>query len=165
MTSIVEHETARSLLTPKQLEAWELVNVHRMTLRQAGNHIGISHVSVRSRLESADRILRAYSRSEFPARAQPERERPATDSLLAVNLLIQRDGPKCYLCQQIPDRYCVEHIIPTSQGGTDEGANLALACPHCNAKKGDYFVSLRVTSGSPVYHAPARVELLAPTRP
>jgi 5-methylcytosine-specific restriction endonuclease McrA len=30
----------------------------------------------------------------------------------------------------------VEHIVPQSRGGTDEPANLALACARCNYQKG-----------------------------
>jgi hypothetical protein len=32
-------------------------------------------------------------------------------------------------------RYHLDHIIPESQGGTDDMENLALACPMCNAYK------------------------------
>lgn len=31
--------------------------------------------------------------------------------------------------------FCVEHIIPVSQGGEDVADNLALSCPGCNAHK------------------------------
>lgn len=34
-------------------------------------------------------------------------------------------------------RFTVEHIIPISQGGTNNFDNLALACFHCNRRKSD----------------------------
>ena len=33
--------------------------------------------------------------------------------------------------------FCVEHIVPKAAGGPTRLANLALACPGCNAFKGD----------------------------
>ena len=45
----------------------------------------------------------------------------------------------CEYCQSqarfSPDPFSVEHIVPRSRGGTDEGANLALACQGCNNRK------------------------------
>ena len=38
----------------------------------------------------------------------------------------------------------VEHIVPTSQGGTDAEFNLALACRSCNLRKG-----IRVSGSDP----------------
>jgi len=34
------------------------------------------------------------------------------------------------------DELTIEHIIPRSLGGTNDDANIALACPPCNQKKG-----------------------------
>ena len=31
----------------------------------------------------------------------------------------------------------IDHILPESRGGTDEEANLTLACPMCNGHKAD----------------------------
>lgn len=41
-------------------------------------------------------------------------------------------------------RFTVDHIIPLKRGGTDTEENLALACFHCNRRKG-----LRVTCRDP----------------
>jgi len=48
-----------------------------------------------------------------------------------------RQGGTCFYCD-IPlrgIRQNVEHIIPRSRGGTNEGSNLVLACWECNNKK------------------------------
>ena len=36
----------------------------------------------------------------------------------------------------VPITFEVEHVIPLSQQGTDDKANLALACRSCNLRKG-----------------------------
>ena len=36
----------------------------------------------------------------------------------------------------------VEHIIPKSQGGSDEGSNLALACRTCNIYKSSWLTAI-----------------------
>jgi HNH endonuclease len=34
-----------------------------------------------------------------------------------------------------PDRFQVEHVLPRARGGSDDFANLALACAACNRRK------------------------------
>jgi len=41
----------------------------------------------------------------------------------------------------------IDHIIPESLGGPTEEANLWLACPLCNAHKGDRMTALDVNTG------------------
>lgn len=47
--------------------------------------------------------------------------------------VIQRDGNKCLRCES-PDNLEVHHIVPVSQGGTDELENLATLCASCHKK-------------------------------
>jgi len=60
--------------------------------------------------------------------------------------LIDRDGLHCHYCKVLlkftdaiglRNRGTVEHIIPSSKGGTDDMSNLVLACVPCNTKKGN----------------------------
>jgi hypothetical protein len=44
--------------------------------------------------------------------------------------------------------YLVEHIVARQHGGADDGANLALACYHCNAHKGPNLSGLDPESGA-----------------
>ena len=48
-------------------------------------------------------------------------------------------GNRCGYCRSpqrlVLARLEIEHIIPRSQGGTDEEFNLCLACPLCNKAK------------------------------
>lgn len=49
-----------------------------------------------------------------------------------------RNNPLCVLCKQagfIVQAVLVDHIIPLSQGGTDERANRQSLCRSCHAKK------------------------------
>lgn len=75
---------------------------------------------------------------------------------LAVELIMQRDGPKCYLCKKTltPRKACLEHIIPLVHGGENTATNIALACYRCNFRKASFYVSLSVPSGTPCYHQP-----------
>jgi hypothetical protein len=38
--------------------------------------------------------------------------------------------------------YQIEHVIPRQHGGSDDAANLALACPYCNLHKGPNLAGL-----------------------
>ncbi len=52
---------------------------------------------------------------------------------LATELMI-RDGKRCFYCdlELAPETATVEHLLPRSCGGSDDLANLALACRPCN---------------------------------
>ncbi len=51
----------------------------------------------------------------------------------------RRAGKLCEYCQSplefSSDPFSIEHIFPTSKGGTDDLGNLALACQGCNVHK------------------------------
>jgi len=51
----------------------------------------------------------------------------------------QRANGLCEYCHAIEEwqyvRFTIDHILPRSQGGSDELKNLALACFHCNRQK------------------------------
>lgn len=44
----------------------------------------------------------------------------------------------------------VEHILPRAAGGTDDDANLALACPSCNLRKSNRTTAIDPESGNEV---------------
>jgi hypothetical protein len=54
----------------------------------------------------------------------------------------QRANGCCEYCRSqarfSPDPFSIEHIVPRSQGGTDNSDNLALACQGCNNRKYTY---------------------------
>jgi HNH endonuclease len=45
-------------------------------------------------------------------------------------------------------RFHIEHIRARQHGGSDDPANLALACPDCNAKKGPNVATISPDTGS-----------------
>jgi hypothetical protein len=58
------------------------------------------------------------------------------------DMVVRRARNSCEYCQ-LPAQlqiggFEVDHILPRSQGGQTDLANLALACPHCNAHKWAY---------------------------
>lgn len=53
--------------------------------------------------------------------------------------VIERARERCEYCQSRADftteTFAIEHVIPLSRDGTDNIANLALACSGCNSRK------------------------------
>jgi hypothetical protein len=73
-------------------------------------------------------------------------------------LVRQRAGHRCEYCR-LPQhasalRFHIEHIIARQHGGTDDPANLALACPECNYQKGTNLSSIDPDTGkvTPLFH-------------
>ena len=56
-----------------------------------------------------------------------------------VTTIFQRDGAKCKSCYR-QDNLTIDHIIPTSKGGTNEESNLQVLCERCNKKKGNNII-------------------------
>jgi hypothetical protein len=59
------------------------------------------------------------------------------------NIIARRDNYRCYLCG-VPTAATLEHVIPAKRNargvptlGRSKLENLRLACPYCNATKGD----------------------------
>lgn len=48
--------------------------------------------------------------------------------------VLERDKFICAYC--VDEGNQVDHIIPVSQGGTNDLSNLVCACKHCNVSKG-----------------------------
>lgn len=51
--------------------------------------------------------------------------------------VFKRDNFECQYCGKKKD-LTLDHVIPSSKGGTHSWNNLVTACKKCNAKKGDY---------------------------
>lgn len=53
--------------------------------------------------------------------------------------LAKRDGRRCVYCGFKAKRIgqlTIDHVVPTSRGGSNALSNLRLACPKCNHDKG-----------------------------
>lgn len=70
---------------------------------------------------------------------------PAPSRRIGPHELGERDGWRCHLCRKRVDpglrsphpmSASADHLIPISDGGDDEPANLALAHRYCNEKRG-----------------------------
>ena len=72
-------------------------------------------------------------------------------------------GDICAFCQTTEGAIEVEHLLPSSRGGTDAWENLALACQTCNQRKGsrtpeEAGMSLLLNHTSPRLHYDAAEE-------
>jgi 5-methylcytosine-specific restriction endonuclease McrA len=52
------------------------------------------------------------------------------------NQIIDRDGDQCWYCRDGSAYLTIDHVVPVSEGGTNELSNLRAACRECNAEKG-----------------------------
>ena len=84
-------------------------------------------------------LNRAFVRAGLhlePDRGASERKRTVSRRLR--DLVIARDGLKCCYCgkQLEPKDATVDHVIAVHNGGSDDLANLVMACRSCNSRKG-----------------------------
>lgn len=149
---------AERTLTTKEYAAWNLRENHGYSYRAIAINLGVSLSSARERIKRADDKMRHAAIAAADAKAgrstQAARRLPDRYCAIAKALLIERDGPECYLCHTefATEDLEIEHIIPRTAGGLDEPSNLALACSPCNLRKGSSFVSMLATSGACMYH-------------
>ena len=66
--------------------------------------------------------------------------------------LLEKWGRQCVYCRKTQVSLQLEHIVPTSRGGSDRVSNLALACARCNQEKGSQTAA---EYGYPDVHAQA----------
>lgn len=80
-----------------------------------------------------------------------------------IRQLLERDGNCCWICKQPFDlklqrtaqmAATLDHVIPTSRGGSNGVSNLRLAHRRCNANRGDargenlsWHLALRLRAG------------------
>jgi HNH endonuclease len=69
-------------------------------------------------------------------------------------IVARRSNHRCEYCRA-PEAifncvFEVEHIFPTSSGGTSEDSNLALACRNCNVRKSNHLSGRDNVSGEDV---------------
>lgn len=75
----------------------------------------------------------------------------------------ERANGMCEYCHAVEEwqyvRFSIDHIEPVSQGGSNTLGNLALACFHCNRRKGDKEISTDPQTGeeSPFYNPRADI--------
>lgn len=72
--------------------------------------------------------------------------------------VVTRAGGRCEYCHlstrgQVAT-FPIDHVLPRSDGGETNLANLALACPHCNAHKWAHTTGTDPVSGAsqPLFH-------------
>ncbi len=85
-------------------------------------------------LTDESRILVANGQARRRARIRGL-ETEAVDRLVVY----ERDGGRCHLCNKTVSRhnFHIDHLIPISKGGSHTYANVALAHPRCNMRRGN----------------------------
>lgn len=88
------------------------------------------------------------------------------------NAVFDRDGDRCVYCEETPHgptfiskevvRLTLDHIIPSSQSGRTELANLVACCNRCNRIKGDQDIVEWLASLKPKtsYHGERAVKMV-----
>ena len=61
-------------------------------------------------------------------------------------MVARRDGYSCHYCR-VPTAATIEHMDPLGGGGRSNSANLRLACPFCNTRKGERGADEFIDSG------------------
>ena len=63
---------------------------------------------------------------------------PGSFSVEDVERLLEEQGYRCNGCgRDLLRRFCADHIIPLSRGGTNWPDNIQILCHPCNTSKGD----------------------------
>jgi 5-methylcytosine-specific restriction endonuclease McrA len=67
---------------------------------------------------------------------------PRVNMRLSRRAIYSRDDHTCYICgeQFSENKLSIDHVIPTSRGGTNTWENMATCCNSCNAKKDDHLL-------------------------
>lgn len=66
---------------------------------------------------------------------------PRRDMRVLRRCVVERDGPRCHWCMRMTGQrhgleQSLDHIIPRVEGGTDDLANMVIACIPCNNARG-----------------------------
>lgn len=80
---------------------------------------------------------------QLNARRRARMYQSGTIENIHVEVIIERDGLVCYLCQRELDRseVTIDHVIPLARGGEHSYENVRVACNLCNARKTDRLLS------------------------
>lgn len=74
----------------------------------------------------------------FARRRALERSVPGTFDAESMRQMYEDQDGLCAYCEvPLHGRFHVEHMVPLSRGGSNYWHNVALACPECNATKGN----------------------------
>ena len=128
MLGYSEQERARDM----HLAAWherELEHAAQYHLEQA-----VKYAYKRFRDDYSWDYIAGTLESIRPARAQAENHRKPL-SANKRRAVFERDSYRCVACDGFK-RLSVDHIIPVSQGGSNDNDNLQTLCGPCNSAKG-----------------------------
>lgn len=90
--------------------------------RDKANGKAGGHPDIRRGTVPKEERVRRFRRSDSPAKAKR---------------IFDRSSGECHWCRQKldPDNYHIDHVIAVRDGGTNDEANLVVACPDCNGER------------------------------
>lgn len=71
--------------------------------------------------------------SHPPARSPSSRATSSPGWRAMRERVLRRDGRRCHYCGDLAET--VDHVVPASEGGTNDMTNLVAACWPCNRRK------------------------------
>lgn len=125
-----------------QSVGWLIVNDDGISLPGFEKHCGHS---AKSRADTARRVAKHKAGKAEPKNAHVNPERALIPRPIR-KAVIERDGGKCVYCGRLEGEYLppetardaflhLDHVIPITQGGSDDILNLACSCGVCNQFK------------------------------
>lgn len=131
----------------ESLRQHKRTKAQQRALSQALEEQGIPE-SIAKEIQLARRILGGPSAYEKSRKAkaqlqQRERNKRRVEGPVGRAMLYERDGGKCYLCEQdvTLEAMHLDHVLPLSRGGSHTADNLRVACGRCNTSKGSLTLS------------------------
>ncbi len=87
------------------------------------------------RAANLDRERSRHANNQAKRRA---RLKGASGESINRSLVYERDGGVCHICGKhvAPEKFHIDHLIPISRGGSHIYANVAVAHPNCNIRRG-----------------------------
>lgn len=115
------------------------INTRVSALQRELNAIRDRREKIRAELES---LINAIRR-DGPLPQGVQVRGPRVGSKRTRFRILKRDGFACVYCgRKAPDvELEVDHVVPTSKGGTSQDSNLVSACRECNGGKSDSLLS------------------------
>lgn len=115
---------------------WYVANREKVLLSQRGRKSNPEEARVRKRKWRAANPEKA--RAELRRRRAHKRNAEGDHTGADIQRQYKAQKGKCYYCKAPAGKdYQVDHVVPLSRGGSNDPANLVIACRSCNASKSD----------------------------
>ena len=131
----------KSFLNASGAEIFSSPNAYEVIRFRAAGEMATIYRNSAGKLKFVGPVRSAWTAftGNLPFRAAPKAKRAKGERRAElVAALIARDGRACFYCPHplMPGLETIEHLVPTTAGGPDHLANMALAHRRCNERAG-----------------------------